>query len=322
MRARLFSCLKEEDPIEPFDRGGITTTTIETGSNGDYSNQLFFDLSQNNVVKTVNRLTWDLAFESSPTGTIIRMNTASKMQASKTGFTHMDSIMDLTSHPLKFDWDRANGMADSMALSSWIVGGVPTQEVFVIDLGETPSFSFRGYKKMQIQSVTNTEYTIAYSDINGDNYQLLTIAKDPSVNHTCFTFSGTGSATNLEPNKDDWDLLFSQYMHTFHDSDPPVSYSVNGVLLNPLNVKAAKVFDKAFAEISMADVANYTLTNQLDVIGYNWKLFDFDTDIYQIQSGQNYIIKDRKGFYYKIRFIDFYSVSGIKGYPKFEFEKL
>ena len=36
----------------------------------------------------------------------------------------------------------------------------------------------------------------------------------------------------------------------------------------------------------------------------------------------NYVIRDRDGFFYKLRFIDFNNDMGEKGYPKFEYVRL
>jgi len=58
------------------------------------------------------------------------------------------------------------------------------------------------------------------------------------------------------------------------------------------------------------------------VIGYEWKYYNFDAALYTIEPGLAYVIRDRDGFYYKLRFIDFYSEGGEKGYPKFEYVRL
>ena len=316
------SCFKEENPIDPFDRGDAVTKTINTGNNGDYGDQIFYDLSGNREVKVIDRTSWDLAFETAAGSEIVRLNEASKMQASKTGITDFNAITNLTSLTLTFDWDKASGSEDSLALKDWITAGVPSNEVFIIDLGETPNLAVRGYKKLQILGVTATDFTIKYANINGSNEHTKTIPKQTAKNHTCFSFSGDGNVVDAEPDNDSWDLLFTQYLHTFYDSDPAVSYSVNGVLLNPKSVKAAKVFDKDFSAITISDVANYPLLSDWNTIGYDWKIFDFDTEIYQVDVTKNYIIKDRLGFYFKLRFVDFYNDSGIKGYPKFEFVRL
>ena len=318
----LTSCFKEEVAIEPFDRGGAITKTISTGTNGDYSNQVFYDIGNNQEVKVVDRTTWDLGFETSPTGTTIRLNTGNTMQASKTGVTDFNSITDITSITLDWFWDRSCGSSDSVALKDWISGGTPSNEVFIVDLGETPNLVARGFKKIQILGMTVTDFTIKYANINGSNEHTLVIPKETSKNQTCFSFAGNGSIVSIEPDANDWDILFGQYLHTFHDSDPEIYYSVNGVLLNPKNVKAAKVFDKEYSSISIDDVSLYPLQIESDVIGYEWKIFDFVTELYTVDPAKNYIIQDRNGIYYKLRFVDFYNTGGVKGNPKFEIKAL
>jgi hypothetical protein len=41
-----------------------------------------------------------------------------------------------------------------------------------------------------------------------------------------------------------------------------------------------------------------------------------------IIEGLNYVVLDREGYFYKLRFISFYNNSGEKGYPTFEFQRL
>lgn len=316
------SCFKEEDPIKPFDRGDSITQVISTGSTGDYGDQVYFDFSANRVVKVIDRTSWDLAFETSPTGTIVRLNGSNIMQASKTGITDFNAVTNLTSLNLTFDWDKASGSTDSVALKDWIVNGIPTNEVFIIDRGEKPDLSFRGFKKLQILSASTTEYQIRYANVDGSNEQTKTIPKLTAKNFTNFSFDGSGDVVDKEPDAADWDIVFTQYLHTFYDSEPAVYYSVNGVLLNAKNVKAVEIRNKNYTEITLNDVARFPLSDNWNAIGYEWKIFDFITEIYTIDFTRNYIVQDRNGFYYKMRFIDFYNDSGIKGHPKFEFVKL
>ena len=70
------------------------------------------------------------------------------------------------------------------------------------------------------------------------------------------------------------------------------------------------------------NIVGLGLTNQSDVIGYDWKYYDFDDGVYTIEPDHNYVIRDRDGFIYKLRYIDFYSDLGEKGYPTFEFVRL
>jgi hypothetical protein len=125
----------------------------------------------------------------------------------------------------------------------------------------------------------------------------------------------------VSPHKDTWDLLFTQYTYVFYDVDV-TPYQVTGVLLNPNNVEATMVDDIPFEDIDLEFATNKTLNNELDAIGYNWKSYSLTEGHYTIYSNQIYIIKDVEGIYYKLHFTDFYTESGAKGAPKFEFQKL
>jgi hypothetical protein len=318
----LVSCEKEEAPIKPFTKSGVQVVSINTGVNGDYSKQIFYNLNANEVVRTIDRTIWDLGFESTPTGVNVILNSSNKMQAATTAYSDFHGFTSLSGMTLNYTWDHSSGLADSLALKLWLSSGSPTNKVFVIDRGEGPDATSRGLKKLQILSSTSTDYTIKYANINGSDEHTFVITKDPTKNNTCFSFNNGGSVVDVEPNKNDWDVLFTQYTYTFYVANPPLPYSVNGTLLNRGVCKAVKVFNKSFTDITINDIPSYSLNDTLDVIGYDWKYFDFDASQYSVYDYKNYLIQDRQGAYHKLRFIDFYNDQGIKGSPKFEIEKL
>lgn len=318
----LTSCLKEEEPIAPFDRGGVQLGGIDINDNSDYSKQIYYDLEKNEVVRTVERSSWDLAFESAPGGIHIITNTASKVTVAKTGETDFANVTDLSAMSLNFKWDDASGNEDSLALKDWISGGVPTNEVFVVDRGEKPNLVARGVKKLKIISVSSTEFVIQFANMNGTDFQTMTIPKNQNKHYTAFSFDNGGQLVEVEPDKSKWDFVFTQYLATFYDLSPQLSYSVNGILINHNECKGVKVFDKEFSEISSADIGTYPLNDSANVIGFEWKQYDFDEATYVVVPGMNYILQSKSGLYYKMRMIDFYSTTGLKGSPRFEFELL
>jgi hypothetical protein len=318
----LFSCLKEEEPIQPADRGGVKIGGIDINNNSDYSKQIYYEMESNKVVRTINRTSWDLGFESTPTGINIITNTSCKMLVAKTGETDFGSVTDLGTMTLSYDWDDASGNPDSLALRDWINSGTPSNEVFVIDRGEKPSLAARGFKKIKIKSVSSTEFIIEYANINGSDFHTKTITKNSDKNYTSFSFEEGGKIVEIEPDKNDWDLVFTQFLTTYYDFVPQINYSVNGLLINNKQCKGVKVFDKNFSGISISDISRYSLTDSANVIGYNWKFYNFSEATYSVVPSMNYIIQNNDGFYYKMRMIDFYSKTGIKGSPRFEFEKL
>ena len=78
-----------------------------------------------------------------------------------------------------------------------------------------------------------------------------------------------------------------------------------------------------YNDITLNDANTYSyFSNKKNIIGYNWKYFDFDTQTYTVKSYITYVIKNNSSEYYKMRFIDFYNEVGEKGFPKIEIQKL
>jgi hypothetical protein len=97
---------------------------------------------------------------------------------------------------------------------------------------------------------------------------------------------------------------------------------VVGVLLNPNGVATARDSIHDFMDIEADSIRGLEYTTQADVISYDWKYYDFDAGVYTIVPDMNYVIRDTDGFFYKLRFIDFYNDEGVKGYPTFESVRL
>jgi hypothetical protein len=173
---------------------------------------------------------------------------------------------------------------------------------------------------LQIPPKQTLLYFYHFANLDGTNDITMNITKD--VNYNFSFLSLNGNITSIEPLKENWDLTFTQYTYIFYDQTPITPYIVTGCLSNRNKVEVAKVFDKDFADITFADVNNYSFSSDIDAIGYSWKEYDFDTSSYIIYYTKNYIIKTTEGKYYKLHFIDFYDGLGVKGTPTFEFQEL
>ena len=146
-----------------------------------------------------------------------------------------------------------------------------------------------------------------------------------TANHLLFSISNPAQNVS-EPGKSKWDLLFTQYTTLLYtDAGDPYPYLVTGVLLNPALVVVAVDSITAYDEISFDKAQSMNYANQADRIGYLWKKYDFDEGTYTVDSKIIYVIRDNKGFFYKLRFKDFYKLLNNrlqKGYPSFEYQKL
>lgn len=305
----LGSCFKKEIPVDK-PVSGAETSQVVIGS--DYANQIYYDLETNSIIRQNNREVWDLAFEAGDNGFHVLLNGSKIMAAALSSETDMTALT--SDAGLTYGWDYPSGDWDSTVLNNWQSVG----KVYAIDLGLSVTGVSLGKKKLKIVSVSDTEYQIQFADLSSTSIQTATIPKSATAGFTYFSMSGNGSVIDLEPNKETWDLLFTNYCHVF-DSHTP--YSVVGILSNRYGVKVQEV-TTPFASLKYSDIVEANFEDRLDVIGYDWKTYDFDNGNYIIGSNRTFVVKTINGRYFKMRFIDFYDDNGVKGAPKFELQEL
>jgi len=308
------SCEKEELPVPKHDAGDVITNSISMES--DYRFQLFFDLETNTMVKKNLKTDWDLGFETTPSGFHIILNTAKAMFSANTLQANFTAITDTIG--LDFTWDEASGHLDSTAIKDW----TGTQNVYIIDRGFNELGTHLGFKKIIFQSVNSTDYSVRFANLDGTNDVTYQVAKDEIYNFAFLSLNGNGSIVSIQPPKEDWDIVFTQYINIFYDENPALPYLVTGCITNRNKVEVAQVFDKDFVAMTLNDVGSYSFSSNINTIGYDWKFYDFGTGQFTVFTNQNYIIKSTEGKYYKLHFIDFYDNFGNKGTPTFEFQEL
>lgn len=308
-----FGCEKKELPVKKYDRGNIITMQVAMESN--YKNQIWYRLSDNQIVSTNLKTDWDIAFENAPGGFHIILNGANAVKVYKTNYAQLNQVTDTAGLAIKGRADMPSGNLDSTAFGNW----QSNNTVYIINRGYDEAGQLLGFYKMKIISQTTTNYIFEFGDIFGSQTFQGFINKNVDYNFSAFSFT-TKMQLNIEPKKADYDLCFTQYTYLFHE--PLQYYQVTGVLNNNYNTRIAKIQNKAFSEINIGDTADVFFSSNRDVIGYDWKTFDLNNNLFNVDVSRSYIINDSKGFYYKLHFIDFYNISGIKGFPKFEFIKL
>lgn len=307
----LSSCKKEELPVPKHATGDVITATVNMEAS--YKCQIYYDLETNTVVGQNAKTLWDLAFETSPTGFHVIQNTAKTMFAWNTNITNFDSVTDTTGFFNNKKWDEPSGNLDSTAIGDWR----NASNVYIIDRGYNELGTHQGFRKIQFQTFGETSYTVRFSQLNGVGNTTFQIAKDTNYNFTFLSFTTSGTLI-VEPPKQTWDLLFTQYTHIFYNPTQP--YLVTGCLINRYNTQVAIDTTNSFETITFNNTENYQLSTKVNAIGYEWKTFN--AGIYVTNPNFNYIIKNRKGIYYKLHFIDFYNQSGLKGSPKWEYQQL
>lgn len=306
------SCEKEELPVGAHDAGATLTATVDM--NSDYRYQIYYDLATNTVVGQVPKTAWDLGFETSANGSKVIVNSSKAMYACNTGDTAFTALTDTSGFAAGKRWDAVSGNLDSTAVGDWTT----SRNTYIIDRGYSHTGQHQGFRKVRFESVNTNEYAVRFANMNGTGEVFMTIPKDSAYNFTFLSLANGGAVVNVEPPKRDWDLVFTQYIHVFYNPTEP--YLVTGCLLNRYNTTAILDSSTAYAAIGFSSVGSYNLSRMINVIGYDWKAWNGSS--YITYPSMVYVILDQHGYYYKLHFVDFYNQSGIKGNPKWEFQRL
>jgi hypothetical protein len=307
----LTSCFKEDDPVVLPPPGDAEIFQVSQGEN--YHRQQYFDLGTTDTLGSEHSA-WDLCFEAGSEGWHIWLNGSNLALIANTDTQNFDAVKDTVAASWK--WDEASWNVDSTAVGDWR----PDRMVYILDRGPDKSSGDR-FRKIIFQSVDEATYELQYAELDGSNERTFTIPKNDAYSFVYFTFDNSGLILDIEPDKQRWDLLFTRYRYIFYDQNPPLPYLVTGILINP-EIGVAIDSISGFAEINYEKALTYSYSSKRDVIGFDWKYFDFDNQAYVVKHQINYIIRDMEGVYWKLHFIDFYNQQGEKGYPQFEFQRL
>src|SRR5690606_17937823 len=257
---------------------------------------------------------WDLAFEGSTDGWKIILNDARMMSALATQYSAIANATDSAG----FGSERlieVSATAYTMpAMGDWR----NIDKVYLIDLCSNSSGQSPGIYWQQVLAVNQTTYTIRTKKYGQNEIQEAIIAKRSDEGFTRYSVVDNNSVPGFTESS--WDIMFTKYTYNF--IEPPQPYLVTGLILNPNRTAAVEITDRPFEEINLADTTGLNWSYQPDFIGYDWKYYDFNAAIYQIDSDRTWIIRTASGFYYKFRFTDFYDQAGHAGVPNFEFGKI
>jgi HmuY protein len=309
----LAGCLKDEIPVEPFDRGEVQTTRVEMGDN--YGKQIWFDLGTNSIVRMADKDIWDIAFDCRDDHNLVFLNAALLARAAVTSKDVLEEVTQEDVDNAFFKPDHQSGAEDSLAISDPFSSG----KVYIIHRGYDTSGNDLGHVSVKFDSVVDGVYSFQWGTIGGSEIYTSQVVKNAEYNVMGFSFT-TREPVVTEPPRSDWDICFTQYVHVFYD--PYTPYLVTGVLINPYEVEVGNTESLPFGSITFDEAMALEFGSELNAIGYEWKFYDFDAELYVVNPELVYAIRDTEGIYYKLHFIDFYNDAGEKGAPTFEFQAL
>ena len=303
----LGSCIKDELPIPAHAPGAGRITEVCMGS--AYQDQLWMDIGTGTVVATNVKTAWDLAFDSSPEGWRVWLNGSRLMTAWDRGAVDITQPMDTIGMFAGRRIDAPSGVSDSTAFGDWR----GTNKVYILDMGYTALGEWLGLRKVRFMAVDGDHFSLESAGLDGADRSSITITKEQTHDLTYFSFAQ--GVVPIEPLSTSWDLVFTQYTHQFYV--PYLPYIVTGALTSP-RVRVAIVQDADFTGLALRDTLQFPFSDHRNSIGFLWKTYSFETSSYTIDNSLAYIIQDAEGYFHKMRFLDFYSVQGQVGCPRFE----
>ena len=322
----LASCFREK-PIKAPVYNNTDSYLAAMGEN--YTTQLYFNIQAGQFVDSNSRYIYHMAFDCSTSGFNVWLNGANLMKVCHTGKFDMSqtSWSDTIGH--SWQLELGSGRPANNAIGVWYNTGSgihSNHEVLLMDLGIDSNGNSLGFKKVQMQDMTTSNFTddtynVTFSNVDGSDVHSMTVTKVFNKNKVFLSFSNGGTVHDLEPDNTFWDLLFTDY--TIYFSSFHLPYKVTGVLTNPNKTYAYFVDSTSnFYSITKSTVQQSNLTAYpLDNIGYTWKRFNGIS--YTVDTSYNYIIKSDSR-YYRLRFLSFSDPNGVasKGYPKFQCDEL
>ncbi len=318
----LSACFKEEEPR-------YSTVNFETIVLGDdYDQQVFYSLYDTSIVSSNSFKEWNLAFYTGNDASFIRLNAAASMWVIKTESNDFDESFGTTYNQSDKRFDGSHGFTDNLAIDV-IAPGSSTDTLFnqkmvyLIHPGiDALGNELGDYKKFMFEGVYYDSYIIRYANLDGSDEQRLIIPKDHTVSYLSLSWE-SNTLVIIEPDKTTWDLLFTRNTDTVYTTDGTeflTGYAVTGAYLNAAGVEAYMEEEISYEDFQAGNIDPSRMSTNCNAIGHTWKQF---SDQYFIFKNKSYIIKDREGRYFKLRFLSFYdSQTGQKGFPSFEFELL
>jgi hypothetical protein len=308
----LSSCFKEERPVPKNDRGPLSFASYDMGSR--YDSSLYYSLLDKKNTKTVNKYDWHLGFYSDSSSAHIIINTGIPIKVYKTLQTQFEEVTDSNGFSLLEMIEFPNGDLDSLALKDVL----NTNVVYALDLGRNADLQWQGFRLIKIKKEANS-YSVQYTQLGGVNPKTESIPFTQNKNYHFYNLLNGQSI--YEPYSKDWEIQFKQYLHIYYN--PFQTYAVVGCHINPERVKAYQYKgSKKFKDIDLSDVNFSNFSDKKDVIGFSWKRYDLNANVYVIDSEKSFVLLIDNLKLYKLHFVGFYNNQGEKGCPQFEYVEL
>ena len=312
------ACEKKDGPGSPVPE----SDSISMGAG--YIKDVYYSLA-NGVVAEVPRADWDIAFSVDPQSSAILINEAAgvvlkvypttsvtleEMWAEAIDLTDYDSWdklnnpdttwadgafgMNATGHP-NYGWGNYNMASHNVEGSSVYIiktrSGAMMKIAIDMKYSMQQRFVFR-FADLETKAETNVDLDCSISKANFVYYSL----------------DDSETLQDREPDASTWDLLFTKY------TDNSIDYNVTGVLSNA-NVMVAEKEGTTVDDVTWSEE---DLSDDINIIGSDWKSFDMENMEYVVDESRVYVIRDGSERSFVLNFTAFDMTTGKAVFTKLE----
>ena len=319
-------CFTDEEPIQPLEPHS-TELSMYRPLNG----QVYYSLKERKVLKQNGVNDWDMAFNCAPGKYDILLNTARGMGSYNTQSKDFNGQYSEEDYPWTFD--KCNGQEDQSCLGEWgdfdFENPQSFGDVYLVSLGIDLSGLPSGIVKLRVNGYSDNKYHILIGDLDDRYEREYIIEKNDSFNFVYLSFE-KNKVLNLEPPKNDWDLLFTSYTTPKRGpKSPPLSLSVtkdhelvDGVLMNPYRREISVDTTSSFEDINFFDVEGYQYSDHTNVIGRRWYAWNPEKLEFRITRFNTFILRDDDKNFYALDFTDFRKIQTTRSSTRFIFKSL
>lgn len=289
--------------------------TITMGAN--YANDIYYSL-KNDEQRTEPSTNWHLAFQMTPQGPYGNVSIfanhvqggvhiySTHLQAAPNfaTFSYADTAgltgtgRELFNSDKSWNYGAFNQMADASDPFDFSWGKYDMASHYVLgDSLYLVSFAGGDYKIWIQKYISTPADSVAWlfriAKLDGTQDTTVKIYRLPAYGSRLFAYYDITNQTVLdrEPNRPDWDLLFTRYKEYIPGAPGSPYYNVAGVLTN-FDVEVAEIISIG-APADTTGFSGFTYSQDQNVIGSNWKYYDYTTNIWTITDSTYYFVKTK-----------------------------
>ena len=276
-----------------------------------YTSMSFYSLA-NGEQGNISAMDWDIQFVTNPMSAGIRVNDAAGGELFELPNSAVANWMatDTTGMIVQYNTDTSWDVgALNIGTNNFDNYGWGTYDFVSHDITGAKFFILKtvagDFKKFMIDALDydgiaqSQSYQFRYADMDNSNEVLDTFVVTDFISaHSVYYSITAGQLLDDEPNKNDWDIVFRKYVTPLGGG---IYYPVTGVLSNS-GVYTAEARN---VSIDITSDQGFTYVNQIGNIGSDWKNFDRNTNMWELEDSLIYFVLAKDSNIYKIVFTDF-----------------